>query len=267
VSTRLGEIRVGREYAPTHFTFCFYEAFGCIGLGGTKMSFDQGSTTYAGAASVLGAAFGTTGGPTANQNPTLRVNNSVQYLLPEGLGGVSGAVMVAPGEGAATSANGNSKVFGGRLGYAAGPFMVNVATMTTRNTLVAGQNFKDNVLMSSYDFGVVKLYAARRTYTFMSEKMVQTVVNAMAPVGAFGRLKVSWAKADQTSAIGTRSADDASLFAVGYDHSLSKRTGLYATVARMSNSGNARYAFLGGSRNIGAGQAANGYELGVRHSF
>jgi len=267
VSAKLGEIRVGREYAPTHYAFCFFEAFGCIGMAGTKMSFDQASTTYAGTSSVLGAAFGTAAGPTANQNPTMRVNNSVQYLLPEDFGGVSGAVMVAPGEGAATSVNGGSKMFGGRVGYAAGPLMLNAATMTTKNTLIAGQSFRDTVLMGSYDFGIVKLYAARRVYTFMSEKMVQSVLNVTAPVGSFGLLKLTYAKADQTSAIGSRSDDDATLLGVGYDHILSKRTRLYATVARLSNSGGAKYFMLGGPTRIGAGETATGYEAGMRHSF
>jgi len=267
ISDKLGEIRLGREYSPTHYSFCVFEAFGCIGLGGSKMAFDNSSTTYAGTSSVLGAAFGAVAGPTANQNPTLRVNNSVQYLLPENLGGLTGAVMVAPGEGAATSVNGNSKVFAGRVGYAAGPVMVNAATMTTKNTLVAGESFRDTVLMGSYDFGVVKLYAARRTYTFIAEKMVQTVLNATVPVGSFGVLKLAYDKANQTSATASRNADDAALYAVGYDHILSKRTRLYTTVARLANSGNARYSIVTGPNGIRAGETASAYEVGMRHSF
>ncbi|MES2114119.1 MAG: porin [Pseudomonadota bacterium] len=64
---------------------------------------------------------------------------------------------------------------------------------------------------------------------------------------------------------------DATLFAVGYDHFLSKRTNLYAVVAHVSNHGAAQYALGGGGYFGGStskrGQDGNALQLGMRHQF
>jgi predicted porin len=53
---------------------------------------------------------------------------------------------------------------------------------------------------------------------------------------------------------------------VGYVYWLSKRSNLYATVARIDNESAATFAIPGGSP-IAAGGNSTGAELGVRHSF
>jgi predicted porin len=48
-------------------------------------------------------------------------------------------------------------------------------------------------------------------------------------------------------------------------HNLSKRTALYATYARVSNSGGAASALNGAV--TGVNSSSTGYDFGIRHSF
>jgi predicted porin len=68
---------------------------------------------------------------------------------------------------------------------------------------------------------------------------------------------------------------DAKQYGVSYSYPLSKRTDVYAAVARISNdskaayligSGNATLEFLNGSP-TGVGVSPKAYEVGFRHSF
>lgn len=64
---------------------------------------------------------------------------------------------------------------------------------------------------------------------------------------------------------------DATLFGLGYDHFLSKRTDIYAVVAHVANRGTAQFA-LGGAGYFGGltaqrGQDGNALQLGMRHRF
>jgi predicted porin len=64
---------------------------------------------------------------------------------------------------------------------------------------------------------------------------------------------------------GTANDPKSTQWAVGYEHSLSKRTNLYVAYADISNKrgGNAS---VGDSSNGGAGYQ-NGFNLGIRHRF
>ena len=85
-----------------------------------------------------------------------------------------------------------------------------------------------------------------------------------------GVVRVSYIRANASGLSNTNGADtnpnDANQFAVGYLHSLSKRTALYATVARVNNKGAATFAVATPPAVLG-GQNSTGYEFGVRHSF
>jgi predicted porin len=65
--------------------------------------------------------------------------------------------------------------------------------------------------------------------------------------------------------------------ALGYVHNLSKRTAVYATYARLRNSGGAFASVLGIGTTTpvaapafgypGVNQSSNGYDVGIKHSF
>jgi predicted porin len=259
INQKYGEVRIGRDYVPTHVAACGFDVYGCVGVGNAKQ-FDGNAT------SAIFTAFGST---SANQNTLSRANNAVQYILPDKLGGVSGGIFYSAGEGAATTAGGGSKTRGLRLGYGQGPFQVNFASVVTSNTLVAGASFKDQVLGASYDFGMLKVVGYQRNYKIASEKFALTMLGVSAPVPG-GVFRASYLRGNQTSAQVGVSSNDAFEVSMGYQYDLSKRTALYTTVGQLSNKGNATYTIPGGpavTANNYGGQRSSAYEFGVRHTF
>jgi predicted porin len=88
------------------------------------------------------------------------------------------------------------------------------------------------------------------------------------PVGA-GQVKLSYQKADVDGTVGSAdvSDNDGSQLGLGYVHNLSKRTALYATYSRISNSGVATFVVPGGNSGMAAGGDSWGVEAGMRHNF
>ncbi|WP_225782689.1 porin [Xenophilus sp. Marseille-Q4582] len=282
-----GELRLGRDSTPTKLNDDQFDPFGATGIG----------------ASLIATAYSHS-----------RVSNSVQYFLPRGLGGVYGNVMYAFHERSRfdplTAVQRDSKAgqfFGGRIGFANGPLDVAVAygqldgaTVTTDTINIGTDRTTKNKILSAgatYDFGVVKLFgqysqnrterstlAADYTNGFLvvdpKTKVQGYLLGVSVPVGA-GLIRASYAhvKYDDNT-VGTlwNPVEDrkANKFALGYQHNLSKRTALYATVARVSNKNGA--ALTVGGPALTAAQLApagatyrmknsTGYEFGLRHSF
>ncbi len=262
---RLGEIRLGRDWVPTHLVWSGFDPFATLGIASANTF---RSMT---AARALGQAFGTAP-ETQAANPTLRVSNAAEYFLPSGIGGVYGAVIVTAGEGG-TTANGFTKGNGFRLGWSGGSLNVAAAQFTTKNA-TGNQSFKDQVYGLSYDFGVAKVDVAQRRWVFGPDKTVNTQLGAVIPVGV-GAVKLTYLRADQTGATAAQSANDATLLGAGYVYNLSKRTALYGHVARLDNKGTAFFAIPGGpavsatttAANYFGGQKSTAYEVGLRHDF
>lgn len=262
---RWGELRLGRDWVPTHLVWSSFDPFATLGIASAN-SFRSFSASRA-----LGQAFGTAPESQA-ANPTLRVSNAAEYFLPGGLGGVYGSLIVTAGEGG-TTANGFTSGNGFRLGWAGHGVNVAAAQFTTRNTN-AGQNFKDQTYGASYDFGVVKLSAAQRRWVYGPDRTVNTQLGASIPAGP-GVVKLTYVQANQTGATAAQSANDAHLVGVGYVYGLSKRTALYAHAARISNQGAAVFTIPGGpavsasatAANYFGGQKSTAFEAGVRHDF
>lgn len=99
----------------------------------------------------------------------------------------------------------------------------------------------------AYDFGIVRPMVQWHTGKNAGNDWRTTLLGATAPLGP-GKLRVAYSKLDQRSG----GNDDRTKFAVGYDHSLSKRTLLYGTYARDTRVARAN---------------TNGIEIGMRHSF
>jgi predicted porin len=265
IDRRLGEVRLGRDWVPTHLVWTSFDPFTTLGIA-------SANTFRSFAASrVLGQAFGAAGEATT-ANPTLRVSNALEYFLPGGLAGVYGQAIVTAGEGG-TTATGGTKGQGFRLGWASGPWNVAAAQFTTRNAS-GNQRFKDQVYGASYDFGMVKLDVAQRRWVFGVDRTVNTQFGAVIPLG-LGLVKLTYLRADQSGATAAQSANDASLLGAGYVYSLSKRTALYTHLARVKNKGAAIFAIPGGpsvsatttAANYFGGQTSTAYEFGIRHDF
>lgn len=242
-----GEVRAGRDYAPTFWNLNRFSPFGTSGVGATSNI-------------ISGWPFGLGHGPgqgnPARTTPLVRLDNSVGYILPRTLGGFYGQAMVSAAEG-----NVGAKYQGARVGYAAGQLDIAAALGSTE--LDSEDDHRSSTLGGSYDFGIVKLYANYFVQRVTGTKSTNVVVGAGVPVG-LGEIKVSVARTNE-SGPGV-DADDATQFALGYMYRLSKRTSIYAFGSRVRNKGAAEY-------NVGTGIAAvsgagvTGLQLGVSHDF
>lgn len=237
-----GEVRLGRDFTPTYTGYADFDAFGDNGVAAAGKFADR-----------LGS----------NADTLTRADNQVSYFLPA-LGGVYGQVSVAAGEGTA-----GKKYTGGRLGYNAGPLNVSVAYGETEVTPVAGSD-KHKVLSVGawYDFGIVKVVGYFNQDKLASMKLDTYSIGANVPVGQ-GTIRAQYTSANASGRNGNGAAidaNDANQIALGYVHALSKRTSVYATVARVDNEGAAAYAVSGTPAAV-AGAKSTGYELGLRHAF
>ncbi|TDP72638.1 porin [Roseateles toxinivorans] len=255
VSKEWGELRAGRDFVPTYSNWSRYDPFSYVGVGGSNNFI---SATPNG---PIRAAFG------SGLNTTVRSSDSVQLLLPSGLGGLEGGLMLAAGEGG-TTATGQNKVKGLRLGFSGKGFNVSAAAARSENNLTAGHAFSDQVIAGNYDFGILQLSAAVRQFKWNTAKQTSTLLGAWIPLGK-GQLKLSLNRVDLSGKVGATviDANDAQQLAVGYVHELSKRSALYATASRIANKGAATYVVPGGAAGLAGGGSSRGIELGLRHNF
>jgi predicted porin len=237
-SSSLGEIRLGRDYAPTFWNLSQFSPVGTVGPSGSANIID-------------GWPFGVGGARTL-----VRTNNSIGYFLPRNLGGFYGQLQVALPEG-----SDGSKYTGGRLGYAAGPIDVAVAY---GQTPAGGQTTKFGTLGGTYNFGMVRLYANYFEQKAPGDKQVNVMLGVAVPVG-LSTFKATVARSDRSGP--GLDADDASQFGLTYTYHLSKRTALYAAYGRISNEGMAAFVPTDSSPPATPGGRASAMQLGVSHNF
>jgi len=251
VSKSFGEVRLGRDFVPTYTAWVRYDPFTYVGVAASSILLGPSPT---GPATGLGSP------------PNLRASNAVQYILPSGLGGFEGALMVTPGEGGKAS-DGQHKYIGGRVGYSIGGFSASAAMSQTENDLTAGEKFKDTTLGARYDFGFARFSLARRQFKFKAVSQTALLASGTVSIGNH-EVKGMVMQANLEGKVGNTNVDanDARHVGVGYVYNLSKRTAVYATAARISNEGKANFAISGGP-NLVAGTTSTGYEAGMRHSF
>ncbi|SCX53975.1 porin [Variovorax sp. EL159] len=279
LSGGFGEVRLGRDYTSTFWNDTVFDPFGTNGSGTNVIS-------------TVGASSGI-----GNTNYA-RASNMVGYFLPANLGGFYGQVQYSFNENvrtsgtnltAATSSNAG-RYIGGRFGYANGPLDValavgqNVAVDTTSLT----QKVQTINLGASYDFGPVKLFGeisnVQNKFDIAAvgnshDSYKGYLLGASVPVGA-GLIRASYSTVRyHEGALGiTGESPRVNKFALGYVHNLSKRTALYATVARVNNRNDAAYtgdltaASTTGYGSTGVGytglpRSSTGYDFGIRHAF
>ena len=256
-SKSFGEVRAGRDFVPSYVGWSRYDPFGYVGVASSSNLLSAGPT------GPVKSAFG------ANPSTTVRSSNAVQWLLPGGLGGIEGGLLLGLGE-AGVAASGQHKVQGLRLGWVAGAVNVSAAYTRSENDLTnAAGAFEDTALGGSYDFGAARVSLAMRRFQQAEATQTNVLLGAWVPVGAQGELKFSYQQADFSGRVGTASlaANGARQLGLGYVHNLSRRTALYATVARIDNDGATAYAVPGGPAGLAGGGSSTGAEFGLRHSF
>lgn len=228
-----GELRIGRHKLSDRTIIDDFDPFGSLGVG-------QLVATYS---SLTGGYVD-------------RTSNQVAYHLPS-MGGVYGSFDLTAGEG--TDAN---KAVSGRIGYKAGPLHLS-GSYGQHGT---GNKLKTATLAGAYAFGPLNLSLMHTESERGAADQKVTSLGAIWAIGQ-GKLIGSIGKASGNAAA------SAKLYAIGYDYSLSKRTGIYTTFARIDNDAGARFA-VGGTRSAAPnperpvlGGNSTGYEVGLRHSF
>jgi predicted porin len=253
----MGELRVGRDYTPQFWNLTAYDPFYTNGVGGNVMM-NGGSIS-----------------PGGTSGPFVRSSNGVTYLYNHaangsrstGGQGLTAEVQHYYGENASNVAapvgKNDGTGTGVRVGYNAGPLSVHYANSKTTYlaaTATTG-DVKTSNLSGSYNMDVVKVMFITAT-----DKVGATLqgkgrlIGLTAPMGAT-TFKIASSQYE-TNAAGMPTAKKT---AFGAEHALSKRTGLYATYARIANSGGAAFA-LGGSA-TSANQSSTATDFGLKHSF
>jgi len=297
LSGGFGEVRLGRDYTPTFWNDTVFDPFGTNGVGTNLVS-------------TANTAFGNFLTPAASTAPFtnvansnyVRSSNSIGYFLPPNLGGFYGQLQYAFSEktkydpGTATPVTANTsragRYVGGRFGYANGPLDVAVSygSSTIGDQYYVGTTTKVNTLNlgASYDFGPVKLFGevsrAKNKVDYEVEPflggradvdLTGYLLGVTVPVGA-GLIRASYSRvktdfnAPEVLFAPAVADPKASKLALGYVHNLSKRTALYATIARVSNKNGAAYT-VGGpafiSNSVFTPKNSTGYDFGIRHAF
>lgn len=231
-----GAVKLGRQYTPIRNALVSADPFGLESAGSLGRVAMNG-----------------------NVGEIERVNNSVVYELAKNSLGLTGAVQYGFGE----SENSMSKdhSFGFAVGYKYNALDLGVAYNERDINSLAKQ--KSTALTGVYDFGVAKAHAAfgEEKISINGGQNIKSrtyMVGVSAPVTAAGTVKASYVINDQR----TFNDADSKQFAVGYEHALSKRTNLYATLAHVSNDTNAD---LGGAS--ANGKNVSTYQVGMRHAF
>lgn len=257
-SKELGTVTLGRQYTM------LYNAL-------TQVA-DPFGAGYAGSAKNL---FPTAGILT-------RTSNAVVYNSPS-FEGFSVDGQYALGEQSGDNTAGRQ--FGVGLNYANGPLAVRLIHNNKNNdTAAVGttpakevDEAKNTMIAASYDFGMAKAHFAyekdkgpgsapipvANAYGLKTAPTPSTdssvwLIGATVPVGT-GNIVASYTDKDDKV-----KNQDATQWAIGYLHSLSKRTTAYVAYAKIKNKNGAGYT-VGNNTEAGSGDKA--FNLGVKHTF
>ncbi|VTU22813.1 Outer membrane porin protein 32 precursor [Variovorax sp. PBS-H4] len=293
LSGPFGEVRLGRDYTPSLWNDTVFDPFGTSGVG-TNLIFSASVAPNV----IAGVPAASVGIPSVLNSNYVRASNSIGYFLPPDLGGFYGQVMYTfhekskytPATLTPETPVNNARAgryLGARFGYGKGPLDIALA----HGDSIVGDNFyagttthtRTSNVGASYDFGPLKLlgeFSRVRRYDNATLAPVLSaersgfkgyLVGFTVPVGA-GLVRASFAKVTyDTSVLRNLSEPEASQWAIGYVHHLSRRTALYATAARLRNKQGAALNVLGAPaplRNpIMTPYSSTGYDFGIRHAF
>jgi predicted porin len=225
----MGEIRLGRDYSPQFYADAVYDPFGTNGVASSLIAYNGGLTA-------------------------VRASNMVAWHSPV-VGGFKVMVGSYMGENASTAAkvgNGN----GIYLNYTQGALSAGYSSAKT--TTGAGTEVKTTGLGGSYNLGFANIMGESNTVSNTGAVDLKgTLIGAHIPL-AGGNFRVSSAKLSQGAAETKR-------MSFGFVQPLSKRTDLYATYARNTNSGGAARGLNGAV--TAANASSTGYDFGVKHAF
>lgn len=225
---RWGELSFGRQYTPHYLALDEVDPFG-IGLAGSSTNLMANIP---------------------------RMDNTVKLTTPA-WSGLTGELAYGLGERAGdTSAN---RQIGASVGYVRGPLVLKLAHHRTEDAFSI-DHARNTLLAGKYDFGraTASLGVGLNRGTGTTDNR-DYMLGVTVPVGAGAVLASFIRKDDRTFA-----NSDADQWALGYTHSLSRRTNLYTSFARINNDPGAGFT-VGNATEGGSGDKA--FNIGIRHKF
>ncbi len=217
---------------------------------------------------------------------TVRTSNTISYASPL-YDGLNLEASYSLGEQAGNSTAGRQLGFS--AGYVNGPLTVRVALSVLDQDIAANPvvgttpvvqaSARNSLLAVNYDFNVAKIYVSygidkgpnsspvlnpaaygHAEQVAPSADSTDLLVGATVPVGINGKLMASYIRKDDRAVAN----QDAHQWAIGYAYSLSPRTAVYASYAKIANRRGAAYT-VGNGNEFGSGASA--YNAGIRYSF
>ena len=176
-----------------------------------------------------------------------------------------------------TAATGNERVYALAAHYANGPLVAGATYEMNKYQDYEGAPSIDSGnewhLAGSYDFGVARIAGAYGKTSYAQnpgvtkEDRKQWQLGVSAPISSNGTLALSYARAK----IGYNDGNDddkVSFWGVGYLHTLSKRTSLYAAYGDISQSDdNITKSRIDGSTTTSDAGYQSAFNVGIRHNF
>ncbi|RIX76062.1 porin [Acidovorax cavernicola] len=237
-----GSITLGRQYTPVALIQTETDPF-VTGMAGDS-------------ANLISA-----GGAGGNN----RMDNTVRYAY-TAKSGLTADVVYGFGE--ATSDSRANRQFGAAIGYVSGPVYVKLGYHNVNNAKAVPARI--TFLGAKYDFGVATAHfnyvvnKGAAVFGLVNDDSRDVLVGVSVPYGASRFMASYIRKNDRTFA-----NNDANQIALGYTYFLSKRTSLYASIARIHNNAKAGAATgfyrVGNATEQGLGNRA--YNFGIRHAF
>ena len=199
-------------------------------------------------------------GEVANLMPILagQADNALHYVLPA-MGGLGVALTYVPDE----NSGAGGDLWGARVTYAGGPLFLGL----THFAADASPDMSETALTAGYAFDGFKLVAAYATHDDTGADHNAWTLGGSVAIGG-GSAKLQYTSADKIEGVANSSA---SMWAIGYDFPLSKRTTAYAAYAAVNNGSAAAYGMSGydhGDVVVPAlGDDPDGFSFGLIHSF
>jgi predicted porin len=205
-----------------------------------------------------------------------RANRALHYVAPK-LGDVTVALTYLPASSVDSTTGlttgGNS--YGIKLGYAVDVLKFNAAYLAVEaDNTVANGTIKPFSLAASYDLGQGSVSAQLVNLKNEGAVAAATTRNIYNIGGKFnvssnGAIKAQYSHAGESA---TAAADGANMFAVGYDHSLSKQMGMYVVYAKTTNDTAGAFSVDNWGHNsqsagMAAGNDPQGFGIGLTYNF
>jgi len=195
---------------------------------------------------------------------SVRASNSLAYIISD-MNGFNAHLMYALGENASDVYNpDDGKHTGIRIGYRNGPWNMAYANGNTKYTTAAkvANDYTQSNFAINYQMGPAKLMFLTNENKIGATNTKTNMYGTQYGL-ASGQIRFAYTTLKATGVV-----NDATQFAVGYVHDLSKRTALFTNYSTVRNLGTGKQFVVGSGNGVTtAGGSSNGYEFGLRTSF